>query len=125
MKLAENFSISEWDCHDGTACPWNLVDNARECAQNLQVLRDVVGKPIHIISGYRNPSYNKRIGGARRSYHMKALAADIKIKGMKPREVRAIILELISDGKMKAGGVGLYRTFVHYDCRGRNARWGG
>jgi uncharacterized protein YcbK (DUF882 family) len=56
---------------------------------------------------------------------MLAKAADIKIKGMQPSEVKEVIVQLIKEGKMKSGGVGLYRTFTHYDVRGRNARWYG
>tara|TARA_R100001594_G_scaffold28949_1_gene54367 strand:- start:4437 stop:4814 length:378 start_codon:yes stop_codon:yes gene_type:complete len=124
MKLTENFDIKEWRCHDGTDVPYNLVDNVKALAVNLQVLRETVGRPVNIISGYRNPSYNKRIGGAKRSYHMKAMAADIRVKGMTPAEVKAAIEGLISDGKMEQGGLGLYKSFVHYDNRGRKARWG-
>jgi uncharacterized protein YcbK (DUF882 family) len=124
MKLTENFDIKEWRCHDGTDVPYNLVDNVKALAVNLQVLRETVGRPVNIISGYRNPSYNKRIGGAKRSYHMKAMAADIRVKGMTPAEVKAAIEGLISDGKMEQGGLGLYKSFVHYDNRGRRARWG-
>ena len=32
---------------------------------------------------------------------------------------------LAKEGKIKKGGVGLYRYFVHYDVRGFNARWKG
>ncbi len=122
-QLTTNWNIREFACHDGTGVPYNLLDNARELAENLQVLRDHIGKPIHCISGYRNPTYNKRIGGAKRSYHMKAMAADIKVKGMTPTEVKAVIVELMNEGKMKAGGIGVYRTFTHVDIRGRKARW--
>ena len=54
---------------------------------------------------------------------MKAKAADIRIKGMSPEEVREVVISLIKEGKIKKGGVGLYKSFVHYDTRGRNARW--
>ena len=124
-QLTPSFNIKEWQCHDGTDVPYSLVDNVKECAHNLQILSDKIAKPVHIISGYRNKSYNPKLGGARRSYHMKAMAADIKVKGMTPRQVKAIIEDLIADGLMKPGGVGIYRTFVHYDCRGKNARWVG
>jgi uncharacterized protein YcbK (DUF882 family) len=125
MQLTENFNIDEWECHDGTGVPWDLVENVQKLANTLQVLRDTIGKPIHIISGYRNPTYNKRIGGATRSYHMKAMAADIRVNGMTPKAVKAAIELLIAEGKMEQGGVGIYKTFVHYDNRGRKARWSG
>ena len=133
MTLTENFTINEFECHDGTGVPWNLVENVQKLANNLQVLRDTIDKPIYVVSGYRNPTYNKRIGGAKRSYHMKAMAADIRVNGMNPKEVKAVIEVLIAEGKMEQGGVGLYTSsrknsstgFVHYDIRGRKARWGG
>lgn len=125
MQLTKNFKLSEFRCRDGSDVPEELMENVRELAQNLQVLRDHVGRPITIISGYRSPEYNKKIGGARRSQHMFAKAGDMKIKGLTPAEVKGIIVELIKAGKMKSGGVGLYTTFVHYDVRGRNARWYG
>jgi len=78
-----------------------------------------------VISGYRTPAYNRSIKGARRSQHMQAMAADIRISGMTPVEVKAVIVGLIKEGKMMSGGIGLYRTFTHYDVRGRNARWSG
>tara|TARA_B100000282_G_C31650839_1_gene452932 strand:- start:237 stop:569 length:333 start_codon:yes stop_codon:yes gene_type:complete len=99
--------------------------NVQELAENLQVLRDHIQKPIIVISGYRSPEYNKKIGGARRSQHMSANAGDIIVNGMSPDEVKAEIVQLIKDGKMKKGGVGLYTTFTHYDVRGFNRRWYG
>ena len=124
-KLTENFSLSEFRCKDGTDVPEELMENVKLLAKNLQVLRDHIGMPIRITSGYRSPEYNKKIGGAKRSQHMTAKAADIKVSGMTPSEVKAAIVELIKSGKMHSGGIGLYTTFTHYDVRGRNARWYG
>ena len=133
MTLTENFTINEFECHDGTGVPWNLVENVQKLANNLQVLRDTIDKPIYVVSGYSNPTYNNRIGVAKRSYHMKAMAADIRVNGMTPKAIKATIEILITEGKMEQGGVGLYTSsrknsstgFVHYDIRGRKARWGG
>ena len=122
-KLEKNFALREFKCRDGTDVPEDLMDNVKLLAKNLQVLRDYIDKPIRIISGYRTKRYNTRIGGARRSQHMLAKAGDLKVAGMKPRELKAVIEQLIKEGKMMKGGVGLYKTFVHYDVRGRNARW--
>lgn len=125
MKLSDNFSLSEFRCNDGTDVPDEYMDNVRKLAENLQILREIIGKPIIVISGYRSPEYNKKIGGVKRSQHMLAKAADIIIKGMDTRDVADLIKDLIKQGKMHAGGVGLYQSFVHYDVRGRNARWYG
>ena len=125
MKLTKNFSLHEFRCRDGSDVPDEYMDNVRELAENLQVLRDKIGKPITVISGYRSPEYNKKIDGARRSQHMLAKAGDLIVKGMTPDEVKAEIVQLIKDGKMKKGGVGLYTHFTHYDVRGFNRRWYG
>mgnify|MGYP006407705363 CR=1 FL=1 len=123
--LTKNFSLSEFKCKDGTNVPDSLLDNVRLLCTNLQVLRDHIGKPIRVISGYRSPKYNRRVGGARKSQHMLATAADIRISGMSPGEIKYEIQKLIKEGKMMKGGIGLYKTFTHYDVRGRNARWRG
>lgn len=123
MKLTPNFSKSEFDCRDGSEMPSDVLDNVKELAKNLQVIRDEIGKSIHVNSGYRSPSYNKKIGGATRSQHLLGNAADLRVNGMKPSELHKVILRLIKEKKISEGGVGLYRTFVHYDIRGTKARW--
>jgi len=124
MKLEENFSLSEFRCKDGTDVPEEYMENVKKLAKNLQVLREHLGLPIRIISGYRTPEYNKKCGGVKRSQHLLATAADIKVDGLTSLEVRDTIIKLIKEGKMDSGGVGIYPTFTHYDVRGRNARWG-
>lgn len=123
MMLTENFSLKEFECNDGTTIPEKYINNVKELAQNLQVLRDEIGLPISINSSYRNPEYNKRIGGAKFSQHLTASASDIVVRDMTPKKVAKTILKLIKNGKMKEGGVGLYNGFVHYDIRGKKARW--
>lgn len=124
-QLTKNFKLSEFRCRDGTDVPEGLMGNVQFLAENLQILRDKINKPITVISGYRSPKYNRKIGGARKSQHMKATAADIIVRGMHPDDVRNEILSLIKEGKMATGGVGRYTTFTHYDTRGWNARWSG
>ena len=51
VKLTENFSLHEFRCRDGSDVPEEDMDNVRELAENLQVLRDKIGKPITVISG--------------------------------------------------------------------------
>ena len=125
MKLTKNFSLHEFKCRDGSDVPEEHMDNVRELAENLQVLRDHIQKPITVISGYRSPKYNKKIDGAKRSQHLLAKAGDLIVKGMSPDEVKAEIVQLIKEGKMKKGGVSLYTYFTHYDVRGFNRRWYG
>ena len=122
MKLTENFSKSEFDSKDGAAMPLEVLQNIKELANNLQVLRDHLGKSIDINSGYRSPSHNKKIG-VKNSQHLLGNAADIVVEGYKPSEVAKAIVQLIGEGKMKEGGLKAYATFTHYDIRGTKARW--
>lgn len=121
--MHKNFTIEELKCKDGSPVPIEYLNNAMKLLDNLQVLRDYLGEPVRINSGYRSPAYNKAIGGAKNSQHMKATAADITVKSKTPKQVKAIIEKLIKEGKMHNGGIGLYPGFVHYDVRRIPARW--
>ena len=122
MKLTNNFNLNEFNKHNFPLTE-TILRNIQELAKNLQVLRDEVKKPIKITSGFRDPSFNKKIGGATQSRHITGQAADLKIEGYTPKQVAAIIEKLIASGKMKQGGLGIYSTWIHYDCRGTAARW--
>ncbi len=125
MKLTKNFSLNEFDCRDGSVMPPDVFSNVVKLAKELQVLRDFIGKSITINSGYRSPDYNRSIGGASRSQHLLGKAADIRVDGISPRELRGIIEELIKDGRLKFGGIGAYTNFTHVDIRDKKARWNG
>lgn len=73
-------------------------------------------EPFHIISGYRTPETNEKLrrrssGVARRSYHLKGKAVDLKLPGVTTANLRAAAL-----GE-RSGGVGYYphSGFVHVD----------
>lgn len=123
MKLTKNFNSDEFACKDGTKVPKQYFSNVKKLAENLQVLRDHLGKPIIINSGYRSPKYNKSVGGASASKHLLAEAGDIRVSGMTSKQVHSEILKLIAEGKMHNGGLGLYNNFVHYDVRKGVSRW--
>jgi uncharacterized protein YcbK (DUF882 family) len=125
MTLTKNFELSEFACHDGTPVPKALMPNVQELADNLQVLRDDLGEPLHVISGFRTDAWNKKVGGKPKSYHKKAMAGDVTAKSYTPKQVAARIEKLIAAGKMKQGGLGIYKGFVHYDIRGVKSRWNG
>jgi uncharacterized protein YcbK (DUF882 family) len=113
IKISPNFSLHEFQCKDGS----QLVKIDERLLVLLQHLRDKVQKPISIVSGYRTPEYNKKIGGAPKSQHMAGTAADIKIDGLTPKEVAKLAEEIGFDG------IGAYKTFTHVDVRGFKARW--
>ena len=121
--MTKNFSKEEFDCNDGSKMPINIYHNMVKVANQLQVLRNYIGKPIQINSAWRSEEYNKSIGGVKNSQHIMGRAADIVIKGMTPIEVSEVIEELIDKGDILQGGIGIYSSFVHYDIRGNKARW--
>jgi uncharacterized protein YcbK (DUF882 family) len=123
MRITENFSLSEFDCKDGSELPIALLPNVLDLADNLQVLRDYLEVPISINSAYRSLEHNRKIKGSTKSQHLLAKAADIVVESKTPDEVANIIKYLISEGKMVQGGLKAYDTFTHYDIRGYKARW--
>jgi uncharacterized protein YcbK (DUF882 family) len=124
-QLTKNFEVGEFACHDGTPVPKELLPNVQELAENLQVLRDDIGEPLHVLSGYRTETWNKKVGGKPKSKHKKAMAGDVTAKNFTPKQLAARVERLIKAKKMKQGGLGIYSGFIHYDIRGEKARWNG
>ena len=88
MNLSKNFSLEEM-CRSNTASVRGLpnVPNAEQvknlqqlCENVLQPLRNHLGKPVVINSGFRTQAVNMAVGGAKNSQHTKGEAADIKCK---------------------------------------------
>lgn len=108
--LTYNFSSSEMDCKcKYPECTYTLID--MDHIKKLQQMRDEVGLPITITSGYRCERYNKAVGGAPGSQHTQGKATDIKVAGYSPSQIYYKAME------MGFGGVGLYDTFTHVDSR--------
>lgn len=71
--VSRNFDRSEFACgHCG-----RLDALEKGLVQRLQRLRDIVGKPLPIVSGFRCPEGNASVGGSRTSQHLYGRAADI------------------------------------------------
>ena len=76
----------------------------------LESVRNELGKPVVITSGYRTEAHNEKVGGKPNSSHLKGLAADIACKDSKYRF--ELIRELIEHGIDR---IGVSDTFVHID----------
>lgn len=78
----------------------------------LKTIERHYGKRIVVTSGYRSPSYNRRVRGARKSLHMYCAAADIQIEGVSKWELAKYVRSM--PGR---GGVGTYchTKSVHVD----------
>jgi len=103
--------------------PALLLEKAKDVLNNIQVLRDALGAPISIMSGYRSPERNAAVGGSPKSQHMEGNATDLQCKTKTPLEMYNMVEKLIKEGKMKQGGLGIYDGWIHYDTRGVKARW--
>lgn len=97
--------------------PRELWGNLQKLMTSLEVIRKELGVSMKINSGYRSPGYNSKVGGASRSQHMYAKAADIATS-LPPSKVYKTIIRLMDEGKIAKGGIGRYRNFTHYDVRG-------
>jgi len=126
MRLSTNFDDAELVASD-TARRLG-IDNAPSdahvaalralCQRTLQPLRDVVGRPVRVISGYRSPELlaalideAKRSGGpmpSRASQHLKGEAADVVVDGLTPRELACLVYGL------HQGGVLQVDQCIHY-----------
>ena len=122
MQLTSNFSLEEFECKCGCEMPEFVKKNIIELAENLQVLRDAVGR-LDLTNAYRCKYHNADVGGSVNSQHLKGKAADIKSKTLSPNEIAVRTNDLMKNESFKLGGIGIYNTFTHVDIRGTRARW--
>ena len=55
VQIAKHFKVKEFACKDGS----QIVFIDRYLVSILDILRNQIGKPIIITSGYRTPEWNK------------------------------------------------------------------
>jgi len=93
--LSANFTLEELTRSEAAdRNGWDNTPNEQETA-NLkrlaallqQVKTAVGGKPVMINSGFRSKQVNDSVGSKDTSQHRLGCAADIRVPGMKPREV--------------------------------------
>jgi len=115
--LSENFTVKEFMCKGTETLPTQGIDP--KLLELLEHIRAHFDAPVKINSGYRSPSHNAKIGGAKGSYHVKGMAADIVVKGVPASKVYDYL------NTTHNGGVGRYKRFTHVDVREGKARWQG
>lgn len=91
----------------------NFVIVSKCLLKILDGLRDKIGEPVYINSGYRTPEHNKAVGGSTLSYHMYGMAADIRADKHTPKQLYDILDEMMEGW----GGLEENETFVHVDVR--------
>lgn len=118
--ISKNFSMSEFACHDGTHVPERYRQNVVDLVERiLQPLRNHVGVPVIIRSGYRTPSWNKKVGGVDGSQHLVGKAADILVPGFGKIDLYNLI-----NNRFDPPGLGIYDSEpIHVDIRPGHSRW--
>lgn len=107
-SVSANFKAKEFRCKDGSDKILVDVDFVRD---KLQAIRDHFDVPVTINSAYRTPEHNKKVKGAKASYHLQGRAFDIVVKGHTPQEVARYAQTLGIRGIIQ------YDGFVHVDSR--------
>lgn len=103
-KLTRHFTLEELTrsaTADRLGLPnWPTVDDLKRLqatADMLQRIRDTLGSPVVVTSGYRAPAVNKAVGGVTSSDHARGQAADIVVPGYgTPYQVAKALAPLVS-----------------------------
>ena len=125
MRLTEHFDLAELT-RSATAARKGIINvpsqtavgNLRNlCQKVLEPLREHVGKPITVTSGYRSKELNKAVGGVENSQHLVGEAVDLHIESERQgREWMAWIMDncefdqLILEHSSEA-------TWLHVSCK--------
>ena len=128
MKL--NFTMSEL-LHSDVAKQYNIsnipssaeLDNLLtlivEC---LQPIRDYIGKPMIISSGFRSVRLNAhpKINGVKNSQHTTGQAVDFTIKGLSPK----MVVKLVEESGVEFDQlINEYNLWTHISyCKGKNRK---
>lgn len=103
--LTDHFSRSEFACQCGCGS-----DNiSADFVDDLESVRNLLGRGMRITSGVRCSSHNKQIGGVATSAHVTGKAADIACSSSRDRFE---LLPLLLSGFAR---VGIGRHFIHVD----------
>jgi lysozyme family protein len=71
-RCSTNFTFKEF-ASKGNG--WIKV--SRELVRGLESYRELVGGPVRVVSAYRDPAHNTKVGGARNSQHLHGNAVDL------------------------------------------------
>lgn len=98
MQLTRNFTLDELTVTstglDNTPTATER-DNLQQLAVRvLQPLRDALGAPVIVNSGFRSEAVNRAVGGTSSSQHRSGQAADIWTRGMSTRTLARKVIEL-------------------------------
>jgi hypothetical protein len=152
-RLSAHFSLRQFLCKQASDYPKYVIvsESLLILLEGLVQAVQAAGYPVEsfgVISGYRTPWYNKKIGNVANSRHVYGDAMDFFVDidgdgamddlngdGKSNRDDVDLLFEIVEDFKRQpqntllVGGVGRYYKashhggFVHVDARGFRARW--
>ena len=112
-KDTKNFKVSEFACKH---CGENKIE---QCVLDIaQAIRDELGVPVKVNSGYRCETHNARVSGVKGSYHTKGLAADLSSSVGADKMFQAV-QKLWGEKKLPELAYCIYyakKNFIHIDC---------
>lgn len=114
------FSYGEFDSADEPGS--GKLYMSKDLIQRLGRIREAVGFPMMVSSGYRSKAHNAKVGGVPNSAHRSGLAVDIR--AVTDAQKRAIAKAAIANGITR---IGWGRTFIHLDIDGtkpQHVAWG-
>ena len=109
----KNFKVSEFSCKH---CGENKID--QRVLDMAQKIREELGVPVRVNSGYRCEKHNAKVGGVKGSYHTKGLAADLS-SSVGAEKMFSVIQKLWKAGELEDLSYCIYyakKNYVHIDC---------
>ena len=122
MLACKNFTTEELACKGSDCCNGGnkCVD---ELVEKLQQLRDEVGFPIQISSGYRCETHNRVIGGHPTSSHCDGLAIDALCSGQRALDLVAAAIPIFEGVGISQKRKSHNKRFVHLDIKPGKRMW--
>lgn len=115
--MSKYFTEDEFRCHCCGGLPDGGIDT--RLLNVLDNIRESLGVPVTVLSGYRCPVNNAACGGVKNSQHLLGIAADLTYDNINVDALAQIAEDCGADGIGKYWSQG----FVHVDTRGYAARW--
>lgn len=120
MKPYKYFSYSEFDSPDLKGSGERFM--SKTLIKKLDLLRENLGFPLRVTSGYRTLTHNLKVGGVIGSAHTKGLAVDLSAQTDDIK--KQIAIEAV---KLGFNRIGFGSVFVHLDIdksKPQNVTWG-
>lgn len=122
---ADNFPSQYFSVNELASKGDGSVKADGELLNAANAMREKFGGPVAVTSGYRDPAYNEKKGGAKRSQHMEGKALDVSMAGMDTEDKKRLLRSALESGFR---GIGFYAkspNMLHVDVgEKRTWHWG-